>query len=95
MKIKDLSPEQQEKAKACNTPEEILELAKEEGFELSPEQLDAIAGGNGEGTAWNNCTPCPNCGSEWTRMLNASDTNPVWMKCAECDYVFAVTAEGL
>ena len=95
MKFKDLSLEQREKAKAYKTPEEILEFVKEQGLELTSEQLDAIAGGDGEVTAWNNSTPCPNCGSDWTRMLNASDTNPVWMKCAECDYVFVVTAEGL
>lgn len=57
MRIKDLSPEQRKKARACNTPEEMLEFVKEEGLDLSPEQLDAIAGGNGEGNAWNYYTP--------------------------------------
>ena len=42
----DLAPEQQEKARACKTPEEMLVLAKEEGFELSDEDLEAISGGN-------------------------------------------------
>ena len=37
MRFKDLTPEQQEKAKACKTPEEILALAKEEGYDLSDE----------------------------------------------------------
>lgn len=92
MKIENMSTEQLEKAKACQTAEEILEFVKEEGFELSAEQLDAIAGGDG-GTSWNYYTPCPRCGSEWTRMLNASDTNPVTLKCAECDYVFTATIE--
>ena len=32
MKLKDLSLEQQAKARACKTPEDILALAKEEGF---------------------------------------------------------------
>ena len=45
MDIKDLTPEQIEKAKACKTAEELLELAKAEGVELSDEQLDGIAGG--------------------------------------------------
>lgn len=45
MEFEDLTPEQREKAKACKTPEEILEFAKEEGLELSDEQLDGIAGG--------------------------------------------------
>ena len=33
MKVEDLTPEQQEKARACKTPEDILALAKEEGAE--------------------------------------------------------------
>ena len=40
-----LSPELREKAKACKTPDEMLKLAKEEGYELSDEDLDGIAGG--------------------------------------------------
>ena len=46
MKLEDLSPEQQEKAKACKTAEDILALAKEEGYELSDEDLEAINGGS-------------------------------------------------
>jgi hypothetical protein len=42
---KNLSPEQQEKAKACVSPEELAALAEEEGFELSDEMLEGIAGG--------------------------------------------------
>ena len=45
MNLEDLSPELQEKAKACKTVEDILTLAKDEGMELSDEELDAIAGG--------------------------------------------------
>jgi predicted ribosomally synthesized peptide with nif11-like leader len=39
-------PELQEKLKAATTPEEILALAKEAGFELSAEQLEAVSGGS-------------------------------------------------
>ena len=46
MNFSDLTPEQQEKARACKTPEDILALAKEEGFELSDEDLEAVSGGN-------------------------------------------------
>ena len=46
MKLDDLTPELKEKALACKTPEELVELAKVEGFELSDEQLDSIAGGD-------------------------------------------------
>ena len=45
MKLEDLSPEQQQKAKACETPEEMLALAQEEGYELSDADLEQIAGG--------------------------------------------------
>ena len=41
----DLTPEQMEKARACKTSEDLVELAKSEGVELTDEQLDAIAGG--------------------------------------------------
>ena len=37
MDPKKLSPELREKAKECKTPEEMLKLAKEEGYELSDE----------------------------------------------------------
>ena len=47
MRFEDLTPEQQEKAKACKTPEDVLALAKEEGYELSDEELQAISGGEG------------------------------------------------
>lgn len=48
MNIEDLSPETIEKAKACKTPEELFALAKEEGIELTEEQIQAIAGGGGD-----------------------------------------------
>ena len=45
MEFKDLTPEQQAKVRACTTPEELLALAKAEGYELSDTELEAIAGG--------------------------------------------------
>lgn len=47
MNINDLTPEQQKKARACETPEELLALAKEEGYELTNDELAALAGGKG------------------------------------------------
>ncbi len=35
MEFMDLTPEQQEKAKACKSTEDLIALAKEEGVELS------------------------------------------------------------
>lgn len=51
MKFEDLSPEMQEKAKAAQTPEEVLALAKAEGYELTDEELEDITGG----LSWNSC----------------------------------------
>jgi predicted ribosomally synthesized peptide with nif11-like leader len=48
MKFENLTPEQLAKAKACKTPEDYLALAKEEGYELTNEELDQVAGGAGE-----------------------------------------------
>ena len=45
MDIKDLTSEQIAKVKACNTSGELVALAKEEGVELTDEQLDKVAGG--------------------------------------------------
>ena len=46
MDFKDLTPEQQEKARACKNPDELVALAKSEGVELTDEQLELIAGGD-------------------------------------------------
>ena len=45
MKLEDLTPELKEKVLACKTPEDLIALAKEQGYELSDEQLEAVAGG--------------------------------------------------
>ncbi len=54
MDFKDLSPELRKKARACSTPEELLELAREEGYELDDAQLDGIAGGDWD--CWTVCS---------------------------------------
>ena len=45
MDLNDFTPEQIEKAGACDTPEELFALAKEEGVALSDEMLEQISGG--------------------------------------------------
>ena len=56
--LKGLTEEQIAKIKACKNNEEILKLAKEEGVELTDEQLEAVSGGS-------LCAPvCPNCGTK-------------------------------
>lgn len=46
------------RVKACKTTDELLALAKEEGVELSDEQLNSISGGD----SWwcPTATSCPN-----------------------------------
>ena len=58
MNFEDLTPEQQEKAKACKTAEELIALAKEEGIELTDEQLEDMSGGvnwKRPDCPWNDC----------------------------------------
>ena len=45
MNFEDLAPELQEKAKACKSPEELLALAHQEGYELSDAELEQVSGG--------------------------------------------------
>lgn len=46
MNFEDLkNPELQEKLKSAKTPEDILTMAKEEGFELSDDELEGVSGG--------------------------------------------------
>ena len=43
--LKGLSDEQIAKVKACKNHDELLSLAKEEGIELTDEQLTTVSGG--------------------------------------------------
>jgi len=44
--LSKLTDEQKKKVEAAQSPEELLAIAKEAGYELSPEQLESISGGN-------------------------------------------------
>lgn len=58
MEYNDLTDEQKAKVKACKTVEELVELAKAEGVELTDEQLNSFAGGD---SFWcPTATSCPN-----------------------------------
>ena len=53
MNFEDLkSPELQEKLKACKTTDDIIELVRTEGVDLTDEQLQALAGGEERVTEW-------------------------------------------
>ncbi|MBQ9057914.1 MAG: Nif11-like leader peptide family natural product precursor [Atopobiaceae bacterium] len=45
MNFDELTEEQKARARAAQSPEEILELAREEGYELSEGELEAVSGG--------------------------------------------------
>ena len=44
--LSTLSDEQKKKVEAAKTPEELLAIAKEAGYEISPDQLESVAGGD-------------------------------------------------
>ena len=46
MDFNDLTPEQQEMARACKSHEELAELVRSLGYELTEEELAGIAGAN-------------------------------------------------
>lgn len=52
MNLDDVSPDIRARAEECKTPEEILELAKEAGYKLSDEELEAISGGGSMADFW-------------------------------------------
>jgi len=60
-------PELQKKLRNASSPEELLALAKEQGLELSDEQLEAVSGG-GNWSCWDidGCTDvCSKYDAEW------------------------------
>ncbi len=50
--LNKLTAEQKEKLTTAKTPEELLAIAKETGYELSPDELEAVSGG------WNCAVVC-------------------------------------
>ena len=77
--ISELSPELQEKARACQTTEELTELAAQNDVELSEDALQAVSGGCGysKGDAVKGKF-CPECGSQ---LYYFSDTTETLLYC--------------
>lgn len=75
--LKGLTEEQIAKVKNCKSNEEILKIAKEEGIELTNEQLEAISGG---GVCTSISRTCPECG-EWLELYDYGNR---W-RCGDCD----------
>ena len=78
----NISDELREKAKECTTPEELLALAKREGYKLSEAEMEAVSGG-GWGGGGGKHLVCPNCGANLGSDLNAQPS-----QCPECGVSF-------
>ena len=52
MDLRDLTPEQKERARTCESPEELIALAISEGIDITDEQLESINGGV---AGWEGC----------------------------------------
>ena len=58
--FEDLTPELQEKAKACKSPAEVLALAQELGYELTDAELEGLSGGASWCSIVCGIVSCPN-----------------------------------
>ena len=58
MDTEELHPELMKKAVDCKTPEELIALEKEEGEELTGEQVESLSGKKG----WYECNTLSPCG---------------------------------
>ena len=91
--LKGLTEEQIAKIKACKNNEELLALAKIEGFELTEEQLAAVSGGC---STTDTRKVCPHCGSKNTELspnTKGKSVNGIvvsYYKCKDCKKVFYV-----
>ena len=87
--LKGLSEEQIKKVEACKSSEEVLNLAKAEGMELTDEQLEAVSGGGG---CFGGTMKCPKCGSkdisatveETETPLKNCNNSITKFKCRKC-----------
>lgn len=91
--LQSLTPEQRGKARACRSYEELLALAKEEGVELTIDQLEAVAGGNCD-TAPKTGAPysgprCPQCGNtNVTVSWNSRTSESTLHTCNNCGTIW-------
>ena len=84
--LKGLTEEQIAKLKECKSQEEMLQLAKTEGVELTDDQLAAVSGG-GCGKVYR----CPKCGN-WCDDIYTYTNDPDvhYAQCDKCHYEFMV-----
>ena len=87
--LKGLTEDQIQKVKACENNSDLLQLAKDEGVELTEDQLDAVNGGFCTNTT---TYVCPECGS--TDVTTTESTNGIkktyYHKCKNCQHYWSV-----
>ena len=85
--LKGLTDEQITRVKNCNNSEELLAMAKQEGVELSDEQLSAISGGCYNSSSVERYEidnmQCPECLNSHC-MEKVSDD---WYRCKYCNKI--------
>ena len=82
--LKGLTKEQIAKVKACKNSEELLELAKVEGIELTDEQLEAVSGGNCFIPSAYTEKECPICHGHNNQKISSSDGKLIYYYCNVC-----------
>ena len=87
--LNGLTEEQIAKVKSCKNHEELLELAKAEGIELTEEQLSTISGGGACSVISDigdkiNPSDCPKCGANGPKKDGEKRT------CKKCGHVWYV-----
>ena len=88
--LKGLSPEQIEKVNACKSTEEILAIAREEGVELTDEQLEAVSGG-GCSDDDGEVMECPDCHSkDNVKKVQTRGSSGQTYKCTKCNITWTV-----
>ena len=85
--LEGLSEAQIERASRCKNAEELFALAKEEGVELTPAQLEYVNGGCGNGPKSHVAT-CPKCNTLVTGeyVETTPGDNRYEYICPECGY---------
>ena len=84
--FKGLTEEQIAKVKACKSQEEMLQLAKAEGIELTSEQLEAVSGGFCDSSP--KIYPCPVCKSKAAVHVIQEAANYTRYECTNCNITF-------
>lgn len=89
MSYEDLTSKQRTKADACETLEDLLELAKEEGYELTDAELEDVA--SGDWSPKDGLPKCPVCGSYAILVNPMPGTGCAICTCHDCGYQWTKT----